>query len=328
MKQILFICMLVIIFSLSFTVQAKDEKILDEHWNGFITTTELEYLPEEGEIELELSSATYDDDYKMVIYGFTGGYVFEGIELIGDFTGVSSFDGEFAYLDSGIKFKGSVKARLFDQDGFQFAVKASADRRINLWKEGVTYDLDFYSEKALGDNLVLHNNFLCEFVDTTLVKRLYNGLSYRYNQHHALKAYLYTGFIEFDSLTNSLNLMYRNDFYDQATFLSYFKIDEDNLLFGNEVEIIPISDLIVTGYYKFMTEKKDLVGIDLRKDFTNCQLNGSYQYSEDQSLLSGGIAYELSRDMEVRLQFDRYVEKDDVNYNDYLEVRSVVTYSI
>lgn len=328
MKRILFICMLVIIFSLNFTVQAKDEKLLEEHWDGFITTTELEYLPEEGEIELELISTKYHTDYKKVIYGYTGGYGLESIELIGDFTGISSFDSGFEYLDTGVEFKGSVKARLFDQNGFQLAVKASTDGRINLWNEGFIYDLDFYSEKAIGDNLTLHNNFSCGFVDTTFGKRLYNGLSYRYNQHHALKAYLYTGFIEFDSLINSLNLMYRNDFYDQVTLLSYFTITEDNLLFGNKVEIIPISDLIVTGYYEFMTEKNDLVGIDLRKDLTNYRLNGSYHFSKGQSLLSGGIAYDLSSDMQLKLEFDRYLLKHDDNCYDRVEVRSVVTYSI
>lgn len=327
MKRSLVICTLAIILSLGFAVQAKDYTMTEKFWKYYITTTELEYS-EEGELFLSMGLRKHDSGDQILLSSLKWGYGFGGIELTGYVDNFSFFDDSFDYLDTGGLFRGSIRTQVFNQDGLVLVIGASTNGKVNLLNEGMASNLGFYTDKALGDNLTLHNNLVCEIVDNTVIKRLYNGLSYRFNQHHALKAYLYTGFVEFDSLTNALNLVYRNDFYDPATFLSYFVLNEDNLLFGNAVELKPISDLIVTGYYEFNTEENDWLGFDLRKDFINYRLTGSYQFSDDESLLSGGIAYDLSRDLELKLEFDRYVEKDDVDYNDYVQVRSVVTYSI
>lgn len=349
-KRSLFVCILVLVFSLSFAVQAKDETMLEETWNNFITTTELDYLPEEGEVNLNFFSTKFDTadvdlmDSWVMGYGFNGGYGLKGIEVTGYFEGKTLFNEETEDT-SWSHFGGSIKAHLLDHNGFLVAAKASVDEVVNAPKFKKPYGLGVYTDKIVDDSLRLHNNLLFDIDEESVVKRLYNGFDYKFNEHHALKAYLYTGFVNIDSLYNSVNLLYRNNFNDQAAFLSGFRkvIDEDNLLFFNLVEVKPSPDLIVSGYYQFNTVNQDWLGIDVRKEFTNFKLAGGCDYSEDKDKQYGSIDYELKKGLNLELILMReretvyyyyrrgiYDSFDDVMQEDYVEltIKTGISYSL
>lgn len=320
MKRSLLIVVLVLILSLSFAVQAKNETMLEGVWDNYLTTTELENSADEGKVNLNLLSKKYDDDAQLFGYFLDGGYGFDGFDVVG-YLGGLSYDG-FNNDSTDLYFGGSVKAELYDQDDFLVAAQASAE-----WDQEMTYGLGFYTDKMMDENLSLHNNLLFVIDEAAITKRLFNGVDYRLNEQHALKAYLYTELTDLDSMTNAINLMYKNDFNDQVKFISSFQktLRKDNIQLKNLVEVKPMTDLVVTGYYGFNTHKNDELGIDVRKDFADFSVTGGYNYSTNRDTLYGSLTYDLREDMELGFEFER--EEED-GYVDYTLLKTGVSYSL
>lgn len=320
MKRSLFIVVLVLVLSLSFAVQAENETMLDEIWDNYLTTTELEYFAEEGEANLNLLSKKYDDDSRVLGYFLDGGYGFEGLDVVG-YLGGLSFAG-FNHDSTDLYYGGKIKAHLYDQDGLVVSGEASAE-----WDDEMIYSLGFYLDKMMDDHLSLHNNLSFIIDETAIKKELYNGVDYKFNEQHALKAYLYTELTDLDSMTNAINLLYRNDFNDQITFVSSFNktLSKDNMQFKNFLEVKPLSDLIVTGSYEFNTHQNDQLGIDVRKDFADFSVAGGYAFSTNKDTLYGNLTFDLREDMALDFAFER--EEED-GYVDYTLLRTGVSYSL
>lgn len=295
MKRNLLICILVVVFSLSFVVQAKNETLLEENWKEFLDTTELDYSAEEGKIKLDVE---YSEAANDLFYQLSGGYGYNDyIQTQGYLSGLSIFEDG---ADTDFSLGTSVKAKLYDQN--RFAVAALAGINYN---DAMSFDLNMYTDFNMDENLTIHNNLDLDIDDATIEKRLYNGVDYQYNQQHAFRAYLCTDFTDFDSITNRIKLMYKNDFNDQINFLSSIEksFQEDNLLFSNLLEVEPIEDLLVTGHYDLNSQDDDQIGIDVRKDFTDFTVGAGYQYNTNKtSTLYGNLTYDFFKDMEGELE--------------------------
>lgn len=296
MKRTLLICILVIVVSLSFAAHAKNETLLEEHWENYMDTTELKYSAEEGKIELGLG---YSEVLERLRYDLSGDYgINDQIQSHGYVSGASSFqDGDNS---TDLWFGGNVKAKLYERNSFVVAALAGVE-----YNDDLSYDLNLYTDFDLSENLTIHNNLLFCIDESDVSKRLYNGVDYRYNQQHALRAYLYTNFTDFDALTNKIKLMYKNDFNQQINFLSSIEktFQRDNLLFRNLVEVELIDDLLLTGYYDFNTESEDNMVLDLRKDFLDLTVGAGYEYNTGEvSTLYGNLAYDLQEDIEMELE--------------------------
>lgn len=295
MKRNLMICILVVVFSLSFAVQAKNETLLEENWKEFLDTTELDYSAEEGKIKLDVK---YSEAANDLFYELSGGYGYNDyIQTHGYLSGLSIFEDG---ADTDFSLGTSVKAKLYDQN--RFAVAALAGINYN---DDMSCDLNLYTDFNMDENLTIHNNLDLDIDDATIEKRLYNGVDYQYNQQHAFRAYLCTDFTDFDTITNRIKLMYKNDFNDQINFLSSIEktFQEDNLLFRNLLEVEPIKDLLVTGHYDLNSQDDDQIGIDVRKDFTDFTVGAGYEYNTDKTnTLYGNLTYDFFKDMEGELE--------------------------
>lgn len=310
MKRNLIICILVIIFSLSFAVQAENETMLEETWDKLLPTTDLGYSAEEGKINLRFRGTDDQRSY----YTLQGYYGFRDYIR---FNGHVSGSGE-----SDLQFAAGVKAKVFEQDSFVVATNVSATYYENY---DMNYNLAVFTDKTFGNDLTLHNCLSFSIDDTNIFKSLITGLDYRFNQQHALKAKLYTNFTDFDSLNNTIDLMYKNDFDDQISFLSSIRktLSVDNMLFSNLVEVEPISDLFITGYYHYNTKYNDILGIKVQKDFTNFTLTSGYEYNTaSTNTIFGKLNYDFRDDLEMDLKITR----GTWNSGDTTELRTGVSY--
>lgn len=321
MRRCLLIFILVIIFS--FTVFAKNDRMLKEEWDNFLITTDLKYSAKKGEINFDLSYEKIDKINYMGIDRYQYIDIYHPIEAKDHLFSYKTISGLYSYnnnieLDgyakkvtlcfdnensSDVQFGGRIKAHLFDQDSI---LVAGSVFFYYYGDESNSYGSYLYTDKEINNKLTLHNNILLFkfnlFSDYWLKKCIYNGLTYRFNDQNVLKAYLYT---DLDLMTPSIHLMYRNDFNDQVSFLS--KLDKmpnfKNVSFKNLVEIDLMSDLIITGYYDFNSKYEDFLGIDLRKEFNHLILIGGSEHNTttNKNTLYATLLYDLREDLEMEI---------------------------
>lgn len=289
MKKLLFLT-LVIICALSFGVNAKDKSIIDEVWDNFLTTSDLDGETGKGELDFSvtvdgdrtISLANIIDPQSYGSYRLDASYdqVSDSTKFAVDLTQITNYmfiDGK-AYPTRDLSVNGSVKNKFLSTKWLELAGGAYGSFKKGT-EDGASFGATFYSDLALTRGITLYNALDLNSHYAPFIIAVYNGAELEINGNHSLK---FRRFKRIITRQSYITAAYRGKITDGLTYLVVLNKDlwANTVYTANYLEGKITPSLTVTGVVRYGNDGyfPNIGLVDAKQKLGRFTIGGAYQW--------------------------------------------------